>query len=135
MSKETSELCWTAYDSLKGCALPQVHCASVKKSSSSLMHIAGKTSVTLVTVLREMLNSPAPSIRNQNLVFRCGEAMRQVLRGLEKAIQIVGYGRSCGCSDSVAAVRGTGHLRNDRTPKACPFGAASELLVAVPNVR
>ncbi len=65
MSKETSELCWTAYDSLTRCALPQVHCASVKKSFSSLMHIAGQTSVTLVTVLCEMLNSPAANIRNR----------------------------------------------------------------------
>ena len=43
---------------------------------SSLMHIAAETSVTLVTVLREMPNSPAPSIRNQNLVFGVDEAVR-----------------------------------------------------------
>lgn len=60
----------------QGCALPQLHCASMKKSLNSLMHIAGQTSVTLVTVLREMPHSPVRVLENQNPVFSVNEADR-----------------------------------------------------------
>ena len=40
------------------------------------MHIAGQTSVTMVTVLREMPPLAGPSIENQNPVFTVNEAER-----------------------------------------------------------